>query len=138
MTAEDRKGPDMDELIREAFADDLPLDVAAGMRERVEIFLSGKAKGEGRVPAAAWGWFLHRSVWAALSILMLIAGILLQSMGSRNALAERISRIRTELANPAPGRRPDGFPEARAVTKEGRPVYLLDKKEESHDRDQRT
>jgi hypothetical protein len=136
MTAEDHKARDIDGLIRRVFADDLPADVAAGMRKRIERFRAEK-NGD-RAPAFSWAWLFRRSVWAALSILMLIAGILLQGLGSRNALADRISRIRTELANPAPGRNAEAASETRAVMREGRPVDFLDKKEESHDRDQRT
>jgi hypothetical protein len=91
------KGADMDDLMRKALADDLPADVAVGMRERIKHFRAGKMKDGAR--SAARAWFLRRSVWAALSILMLIAGILLQGSKSSSPLADRISSIKTAYAS---------------------------------------
>ena len=91
------KNTDMDELVRKALADDLPADVAAGMRERIGRFRAGRL--EGRAPSAAWAWFFRRTIWATLSILMLIAGILLQGAKSSSPLAHRISAIMTADAS---------------------------------------
>ena len=97
MTDQLDKNADMDELVRKALADDLPADVAAGMRERIGRFRAGRL--EGGAPSAAWAWFLRRGVWAALSILMLVAGILLQGAKSSSPLADRISAIKTAYAS---------------------------------------
>ena len=83
----------VDELLREALRDDLPADVAAGMRERIDGFRAGKT--DGRAPAAAGAWLFRRTVWAALSILLLVAGILLQGARASSPLADRISEIKT-------------------------------------------
>jgi hypothetical protein len=82
-----------DDLLRKAFPDDLPADVAAGMRERIDRFRAGKTRH--RMPPAAWAWLFRRSVWAVLSILMLAAGILLQGERASSPLADRISAIKT-------------------------------------------
>jgi hypothetical protein len=105
----ERKAADenMDELLKRALADDLPADVAAVMRERIERFREAKAGGEalagGR--AAAWGWLFRRSVWAAISILLLAAGIVLQGRGSSSPLAERISAVKAQYASQETTRR---------------------------------
>jgi hypothetical protein len=113
MNAEGRESREWecDELLKTAFADDLPAEVAAGMRERIERFRAGTARQE--VRAAARGWLLPRSAWALLSILILAAGILLQSLGSPTPLAERISAIKSEIAGGGLGRRPGFTPERR-------------------------
>jgi hypothetical protein len=91
---------DLDELLRNALADDLPGDVAAGMRERIARFRAEKLAGPApSAPSAAWAWLFRRRLWAGLSILMLIAGLLLQGGKPRSALAERIAAIKTEYAS---------------------------------------
>lgn len=95
----DKKTGKIDDLLREALADDLPSDVAAGMRERIERFRAEKTTREAKPSAAAWAWFLRRGVWAALSILMLVAGILLQGGGSPSPLADRISSVKAAYAS---------------------------------------
>jgi len=95
---------DLDELLRKALADDLPDDVAAGMRARIARFREAKASGEaaaGRrtAPPPAWAWLFRRGVWAALSVLMLAAGLLLQGSKPRSPLAERIAAVKTEFAS---------------------------------------
>jgi hypothetical protein len=94
---------DVDGLLRKAFADDLPADVEAGMRERIERFRERKMSDE--KPAAVWTWLFGRAVWAAVSILMLVAGILLQGSKPSSALADRISVIKAEFASLEPERR---------------------------------
>jgi len=83
----------VDDLLRDALRDDLPADVAAGMRERIDGFRAGKT--DSRAPAAAGAWIFRRTVWAALSILLLVAGILLQGARASSPLADRISEIKT-------------------------------------------
>lgn len=87
--SEKRPGSDdLDGLLKRALADDLPPDVAAGMRERAERFRAEKVGSRLAVEAA--GWFWRRRAWAALSALMLVSGGLLQGFGSRSTLADRI------------------------------------------------
>ena len=101
MNAGTKKNTEVDELLRKALADDLPADVAAGMRRRIADFRAAKmadvAPVHGR-RAAAWAWLFRRSVWAALSILLLVAGILLQGERASSPLADRISAIKTQYA----------------------------------------
>jgi hypothetical protein len=86
----------VDELLREALRDDLPADVAAGMRERIDGFRAGKTQErDSPRTAVAGAWLFRRTVWAALSILMLAAGILLQGARASSPLAGRISQIKT-------------------------------------------
>jgi hypothetical protein len=94
----DHKDEKMDDLLREALADDLPSDVAAGMRERIERFRAEKTTRSAEPSAAAWAWFFRRGVWAALSILMLVAGILLQSGRASSPLTDRISTVKAAYA----------------------------------------
>lgn len=95
----DQKTGKMDDLLREALADDIPSDVAAGMRERIARFRAETTTGETEPPAAAWAWVFRRRVWTALSILMLVAGILLQAGRSSSPLTERISTVMTASSN---------------------------------------
>ena len=103
MTDRRTNGMDVDDLLRKAFADDLPADVAAGMRAKIERFRAEMMKdgveSAAIAHAAARAWLLRRGVWAALSILMLVAGILLQGGRSSNPLAERVAKIKTEYAS---------------------------------------
>ena len=86
----------VDELLREALGDDLPADVAVGMRERIDRFRAGKTRESDRPRTAVPGaWLFRRTVWAALSILLLVAGILLQGTRASSPLADRISEIKT-------------------------------------------
>ena len=95
----DRKGRNMDDLLREALADDIPSDVAVGMREHLERFRAETMTGEAEPSAAAWAWVFRRRVWTALSILMLVAGILLQAGRSSSPLTDRISTVMTASTN---------------------------------------
>jgi len=101
MTERNSTDVNLDELLKRAFADDLPVDVAAGMRERIGRFREAKTGGEAaaRGRAAVWEWLFRRSVWAAISILLLAAGILFQGRGSSSPLAERISAIKSQYAS---------------------------------------
>lgn len=84
----------VDELLRDALRDDLPADVAAGMRERIDGFRAGRTEDRDH-PGTAGAWLFRRTVWAALSILLLVAGILLQGARASSPLADRISEIKT-------------------------------------------
>ena len=97
MTFNHAKGTETDDLLKKALADDLPADVEAGMRERIRRFRAWTA-GEERVTTRR-AWLSRRTVWAAVSILMLVAGILLQATRSRNPLADKIARLKVEYAN---------------------------------------
>ena len=83
----------VDELLRKALSDDLPAGVAARMRARIARIRA--AREEGRAPKAAWAWLGRRTVWAALSVLVLVAGILLQGAGASSPLADRIAALKT-------------------------------------------
>ena len=125
----------VDDLLKRAFADDLPDDAAAGMRARFARFRAG-TMGE-VAPAGAWGWLSRKRAWAALSVLMLVSGCLLQGLGSRNALADRISSLlvlesgrdaQPPVVPAAPARKPGSGETASIrdeipapVDKEGRP-----------------
>jgi hypothetical protein len=86
----------VDELLREALHDDLPADVAAGMQERIDRFRAGKTRErDSPRTAGAGAWLFRRTVWAALAILLLVAGILLQGARASSPLADRISAIKT-------------------------------------------
>jgi hypothetical protein len=89
----------VDGLLRRALADDLPAGVAAGMRARISRVRAVHEKS--RAPAAAWGWLRKRTVWAVLSVLMLVAGIILQGAASSSPLADRIASLKT--AGPGQG-----------------------------------
>jgi hypothetical protein len=83
----------LDNLLKGALADDLPPDVAAGMRDRFDLFRERKiGPGHRSVIPGVLFW---KSAWAALSVLVLVTGGLLQAVGSRNALADRVSAIGT-------------------------------------------
>jgi len=103
MTRERHEYPEVDDLLREALPGDLPADVAAGMRETIERFRAGQMKI--RTPASAWLWVFRRSVLAALSFILLVAGIILQGAGAPSPLARRISSIKTALETYEPIRR---------------------------------
>lgn len=103
-----QKNTEIDDLLRQALADDLPADVEAGMRRRIARFREAKAEGRAtrrERGAAARAWLFRRSVWAALSLLLLAAGILLQGGKSSSPLADRIAAIKTEFASLEPTRR---------------------------------
>lgn len=98
MRSEHSRDAKVDDLLRRALPDDLPADVAAGMRERISRL---RAVHEGaRTPADGWTWLRQRAVWAALSVLMLAAGILLQGAAASSPLADRISAIKTSSSDP--------------------------------------
>ncbi|HSA94870.1 MAG TPA: hypothetical protein VLJ16_02380 [Acidobacteriota bacterium] len=106
MNAGDKKNTEIDDLLRRALADDLPADVEVGMRRRIERFRETKARdGAAGRDAAARSWVFRRGVWAAISVLLLVAGILLQSGRTSSPLADRIAAIKTEFASLEPARR---------------------------------
>ena len=129
MTAKKEESQSLDDLLRKALADDLPADVAAGMRDRIDRFRAGTVRDEKRTAARAW--FFRRTVWAALSVLMLIAGGLLQGSGSRNRLADRITQIKVEFSSLDTTRLPGVTPEIRVISPDGSPII----RRKNHDRD---
>lgn len=96
MTSKLPNGTGLDELLKTVLTDDLPPDVAAGMRDRITRFRERTTLKRQRTPARAS--FFLRSAWAAFSVLMLVSGGLLQGRGSQNPLSDRISLIKTRLA----------------------------------------
>lgn len=119
----------LDDLLKKALADDLPADVAAGMRDRIDRFRAVTMQDD--EPTAARAWFFRRTVWAALAVLMLAAGGLLQGSGSRNRLADRITQMKVEFASLEPTRPPGVTPEVRGVSPDGSPII----RRKNHDRD---
>ncbi len=103
MTSERREIPELDGLLQRALSDDLPVHVAAGMRARVALVRAEK-QGEG-AQQAPWAWLFRRSVWAVLSVLILVAGILLQGANASSPLAKRIASLKTTQAAVEPTRR---------------------------------
>jgi len=97
MSMQNHNGTRVDDLLKKACADDLPAEVAAGMRERIRRFRMERPEDEGR--SGVRSLLFHRAVWAALSILMLIAGILLQGAKSSSPLADRISALKAEFSS---------------------------------------
>jgi len=97
MRVKRKVGKNLDEFLKETFVDDLPPDVAVGMRERIERFRAGKTKSA--ATSAAWALILRRSAWAVLSILVLVAGILLQGSKSSSPLSDRISALKAEFSS---------------------------------------
>ena len=97
MIEKEREDADMDGLVRRALADDLPPEVRDGMRRRIDRFVAGKRAPAGRDAAPAWR--ARRPLWAAISVLMLLAGILLQGRKPSTRLAERISSIKAAYAS---------------------------------------
>jgi hypothetical protein len=67
------------------------------MRRRIDRFRAEKAERPARTAAGAW--LFRRSVWAALSILMLVAGLLLQGAKASSPLAERITLVKAAYAS---------------------------------------
>ena len=96
MTSKRPNGMDLDELLKRALADDLPPDAAAQMREGLARFHKRTVRREDG--AAFRTPLFQKTAWAALSLLFLISGGLLQGRGSRNPLSNGISLIKTRLA----------------------------------------
>ncbi len=102
MSGERRRDRDAetDGLLRTALADDLPAEVEAGMRARIARFRAERTEGaSGEAHAFARAWLARRGLWAALSVLMLLAGLLLQGSKASTPLGERIAALKTEFAS---------------------------------------
>jgi len=104
MTEKEGSNQGVDDLLKRVLADDLPAGVEAGMRERIVRFREGTEK-RGEPAGAAWTWLLGRGAAAVLSILMLVAGILLQGAKTGSPLADRISSVKSAYASLEPTRR---------------------------------
>lgn len=99
MSANKHPNADLDGLLKNVFADDLPDDVAAGMRRRIAAFRAGKAQDE--KSRAAGFWLYRKGLWAALAIGMIVAGFLLQGLQAPSPLAERIALVKAGMSSPA-------------------------------------
>ena len=111
MTAKKHEVTGLDGLLKRALADDLPADVAAGMRDRIDRFREGTMRDERRT--TAWAWLSRRTVWAILSVLMLLSGIFLQGSRAPSPLADRITQVKAEFGSTESGWRPGATPEIR-------------------------
>jgi hypothetical protein len=127
MTAKKPEGKVLDDVLRKALADDLPAGVEAGMREQLDRFRAEAPQDEGR--PAARVWLFRRGVWAAVSVLMLVSGCVLQGIGARNPLADRIALVKTGLSSVESTRQPGDTPEVRAIAPEREPVRTPEDKE---------
>ena len=127
MTSRHQEDTRIDDLLRKALADDLPAGVEAGMRERLDRFRADVIQDQGR--PAARVWILGRGVWAAVSVLMLVSGCVLQGIGVRNPLADRIALIKAELSSSESIRRPGDPPEVMAIDPERARVRTPEDKE---------
>jgi hypothetical protein len=96
MSKKRRAAIDVEGLLKKTFPDDLPEDAAAAMRRRVERFRSEMA-AEAK-PLGPQVWLRRRGLWAALSVAMLLAGILLQGARASTPLADRITSLKAALA----------------------------------------
>lgn len=103
MKPERERDVKVEELLRRALADDLPAEVAAGMRARIARVRA--AHEERPEPSAAWSWARGRTVWAVLSVLMLVAGIILQGAAASSPLADRIAALKAAGPGQAQTRR---------------------------------
>ncbi len=97
MTDEHEQVANVDDLLRRACADDLPVEVAAGMGRRIDAFLADAQAGRQGTSGATW--LLPRIAWAVIAILMLLAGALLQEARVSSPLADRISSLKAAIAS---------------------------------------
>ena len=96
MNVQDGKIPTVDDLLKRTLAGELPPDIAAGMRRRIDRFRAEKTNESALSSPGAW--LLPRTVWAVLAVLMLMAGILLEGTGGSSPLADRISSFKAAYA----------------------------------------
>jgi hypothetical protein len=96
MTDHQKAIASINDLLRQACADDLPEDVAAAMSRHIGAFV---AEAQVRQRAGSTRtWLFPKFVWAAISILMLLAGVFLQGARVSSPLADRISSLKSALA----------------------------------------
>lgn len=120
MNRKTRSGGSLDDRLKAALPDDLPSEVEAGMRARIAEFRSSiREAEEDRAPLIRLSL---RGAWAALAVLMLILGSLLQGFRARTPLADGISRIKIQASNEEPGRSAPPHPTER-------PAVVHDEKE---------
>jgi hypothetical protein len=127
MSSQNHEDARLDELLRKTLADDLPADVAAGMRERLDRFRDEATRLEYRPAARAW--LSRRSVWAAVSVLMFVSGCWLQGIGAQNPLADRIALVKTGLSSFESTRQPGESQEGRATAPEKNPARTPEDRE---------
>ncbi len=127
MTSQQEHDAGLDGLLKRTLADDLPAGVEAGMRERIARFRAETTKDEGRAEGRTrLRW---RITWAAASVLMLVSGGLLQGLGTRSPLAEKISSVMTEFSEIESTRRLESTPEIRVISPEREPARIPEDKE---------
>ncbi len=89
--------PDLDELLKQALKDDLPLEAEARMGQqflKLERTLDGH---ESLAESDEWPWMhglFRREILAFASAVMLILGIVMQLSGSQSALAHSIEQLK--------------------------------------------
>ena len=127
MTSRHQEDTRIDDLLRKALADDLPAGVEAGLRDQIARFRADVIQDEGRPVARVW--IFRRGVWAAVSVLMFVSGCVLQGIGSRNPLADRIALVKTGLSSVESTRRSGDTPEVRTTAPEREPVRTPEDKE---------
>jgi len=109
MKKEKRRDPKIDDLLKQALKDDLPLEAESAMKRQLNLF---REKMEGHEPRRKMKtgrilqgllegrgfrqvqWILKKGVPAFASIIMVILGSFLQIKGSQSPLAESISTLK--------------------------------------------
>jgi hypothetical protein len=84
----------IEDLLKKTLPDDLPPEVAAGMRDRLDRFREQRT-GRDRRPSSLFPFLVPRGAWASVSLMMLVSGGFLQALGARSPVADRLSAIRT-------------------------------------------
>jgi len=127
MNRKPRSDEPWDDFLKAAMPDDLPAEVAAGMRARIAEFRADIIRAEER-PVRRIRIPL-KGAWAALGILLLVVGSLLQGFRSRTPLADKISLLKADISNREPARSAAPAPADREIPPEDRPAIIPDEKE---------
>jgi hypothetical protein len=88
--------PDVESLLKEALADDLPAHVERRLDERLRSFLESRRRSEDTlfpIPAA-----FRRLALGLLSLVMVVAGLVLHATGTRSVTADSLLRLHDSLA----------------------------------------
>jgi hypothetical protein len=98
MRRDDEKHLDVDELLKQAFPDDLPAEAGERMafqlsRFRREWDTPGEAKDVRSFPSRHWSPALARVSLAAASILLIILGLILGPSGASSGLASSLATL---------------------------------------------
>jgi len=89
--------PDPDNLIKQAFKDDLPPEAEAGMNRQFLNFKRTLERPESRAEADEWSWMrgvFRKEILAVVSAVMLILGGVMHLSGSQSALAHTIEQLK--------------------------------------------